>query len=172
VNLTGWSRSLEVTADGEGIVSHTGLAVLRQLADKTGLTSGLSRALATQRLLIHDGGRVTADLACAIADGAEVISDFRVIGDREDLFGLVALVPTAWRTLAEIAAGGDRALSTITTAVKRRAAPRLGRDRSPESASYFIMNRRLTGACADPCRPPAGRHTLSPLGPCAARILD
>jgi hypothetical protein len=43
VNVTGWSRGLEVTADGEGIVSHAGLALLRQLADKTGLTAGLSR---------------------------------------------------------------------------------------------------------------------------------
>ena len=40
MNLTGWSKSLEVTADGEGIVSHAGLALLRQLADKTGLTGG------------------------------------------------------------------------------------------------------------------------------------
>ena len=40
---------------------------------------------------MHDRGRVLADLACAIADGAEVISDFRVIGDQEDLFGLVGL---------------------------------------------------------------------------------
>ena len=31
-----------------------------------------------------------ADLACAIAGGAEVISDFRVMGDQEELFGLVA----------------------------------------------------------------------------------
>jgi len=60
-------------------VSHTGRALLRQLADKTGLTGGLSRALASPRLLIHDRGRVTADLACAIADGSEVISDFRVL---------------------------------------------------------------------------------------------
>ena len=47
MNLTGWSKSLEITADGEGIVSHAGLALLRQLADKTGLTGGLSRALAS-----------------------------------------------------------------------------------------------------------------------------
>jgi len=40
VNLTGWSKSLEVTADGAGIVSHAGLALLRQLTDKTGLTGG------------------------------------------------------------------------------------------------------------------------------------
>jgi hypothetical protein len=65
-----------------------------------------------------------ADLACAIADGAEVISDFRVMGDQEELFGLVASVPTAWRTLAEIAGGGERAQGKITAAVnaaRRRA---------------------------------------------------
>ena len=38
MNLTGWSKSLEVTGDGAAIVSHAGLAVLRLLADKTGLT--------------------------------------------------------------------------------------------------------------------------------------
>jgi hypothetical protein len=31
--------------------------------------------------VIHDRSRMIADLACAIADGAEVISDFRVMGD-------------------------------------------------------------------------------------------
>ena len=117
MNLTGWSKSLEVTADGEGIVSHAGLALLRQLADKTGLTGGLSRALASPRLLVHDRGRVTADLACAIADGSEAISDFRVLTDRKELFGLVASVPTTWRTLDEIAAGGPRALTRITRVV-------------------------------------------------------
>ena len=83
MDLTGWSKGLEVTADGEGIVSHAGLAVLRQLADKTGLTGGLSHALASPRLLIHDRGRVTADLVpleysiewltCAIASGLDVV---------------------------------------------------------------------------------------------------
>ena len=100
MHITGWSKNLEVSADGQGVVSHAGLALLRQLADKTGLTGGLSRALASPRLLIHDRGRVMADLACAIADGAEVISDFRVMADQKELFGLVASVPTTWRTLA------------------------------------------------------------------------
>ena len=58
-----------------------------------------------------------ADLACAIADGAEVISDFRVLGDQDGLFGLVASVPTCWRALSEIAAGGGRPLTRITAAV-------------------------------------------------------
>ena len=124
MNTTGWLKGLRVTADGTGIVSHAGVALLRALADSTGLTGGLSRALASRRLLVHDRGRVLADLACAIADGAEVISDFRVMGDQEELFGLVASVPTAWRALAEIARGGERALGRITAAVnaaRRRA---------------------------------------------------
>jgi len=49
--------------------------------------------------------------------GGEVISDFRVMGDQRELFGRVASVPTAWRTLAEIAGGGERALSRMTAAV-------------------------------------------------------
>jgi hypothetical protein len=117
VNVTGWSRGLEVTGGGQGVVSHAGLALLRHLADKTGLTAGLSRALASPRLLIHDRGRVLADLACAIADGARVISDFRVMGDQRELFGPVASVPTAWRTLKEIALTGSRADRRITAAV-------------------------------------------------------
>ena len=117
MNVTGWSNGLEVTGGGEGIVSHAGVALLRQLADKTGLTAGLSKALASPRLLIHDRGRVTADLACAIADGAEVISDFRVMTDQQQLFGPVASVPTAWRALDEIAAADQRMASRVTAAV-------------------------------------------------------
>jgi len=86
---TGWSRGLEVTGGGTGIVSHAGLVLLRELADRTGLTAGLSAALPSPAGG-HDRGRVVADLACAIADGARVISDFRVMGDQRELFGLVA----------------------------------------------------------------------------------
>ena len=131
MNLTGWSKSLEVTADGEGIVSHAGLALLRLLADKTGLTGGLSRALASPRLLIHDRGRVAADLACAIADGSEVISDFRVMTDQKELFGSVASVPTTWRTLDEIAAGGPPGPGPAHQGSERGAPPGLGGDRGP-----------------------------------------
>src|SRR5215472_11066657 len=124
VNTTGWLKGLRVTADGTGIVSHAGIALLRALADNIGLTAGLSKALASARLLVHDRGRVLADLACAIADGAAVISDFRVMGDQAELFGLVASVPTAWRTLEEIASGGQRTAKKVAAAVNaaRRAA--------------------------------------------------
>ena len=124
MNTTGWLKGLRVTADGTGIVSHAGVALLRALSDNIGLTAGLSRALASRRRLVHDRSRVLAGLACAIADGAGVISGFRVMGDHEDLFGRAASVPTAWRTLEEIAGGGERALGKITAAVnaaRRRA---------------------------------------------------
>src|ERR1700739_839870 len=111
MQATGWSRGLEVTGGGTGVVSHAGLALLRQLADRTGLTAGLSRALPSPRGG-HDRGRVFCDLACAIADGARVISDFRVMGDQEEVFGAVASVPAAWRALKESGpagtAGGGR----------------------------------------------------------------
>src|ERR1700756_640096 len=100
VNATAWSRGLEVTGGGTGVVSHAGLVLLRQLADRTGLTAGLSRALPSPGGGL-DRGRVFGDLACAIAGGARVISDFRVMGDQQDVFGQVASVPTAWRALKE-----------------------------------------------------------------------
>ncbi|MGI8450954.1 MAG: hypothetical protein ACR2MP_27990 [Streptosporangiaceae bacterium] len=93
VNVTGWPEGLEVTGGGEGIVSHAGLVLLRGLADNTGLAGGLSRALAGDRLLVHDRGRVIAGLACVIADGGEVISDFRVLADQREVHGLVARCP-------------------------------------------------------------------------------
>ena len=67
MKATGWLKGLEVTAGGAGVVSHAGVALLRALSDRTGLTAGLSKALASRRLLVHDRGRLLADLACAIA---------------------------------------------------------------------------------------------------------
>ena len=118
MNATGWSRGLEVTGGGTGVVSHAGLVLLRQLADRTGLTAGLSAALPSPDGGL-DRGRVFADLACAIADGARAISDFRVLGDQEEVFGQVASVPTVWRALKETGGGGDRARRKVTAAVNK-----------------------------------------------------
>jgi Transposase DDE domain group 1 len=116
MNVTGWSRGLEVTGGGRGVVSHAGLVLVRQLADRTGLTAGLSRVLASPARG-HDRGRVVADLACVIADGGRVISDIRVLADQAGLFGPVASVPTVWRVLREIAAGGERTRCALAGAV-------------------------------------------------------
>jgi hypothetical protein len=37
MQVTGWSRGVEISGGGQGVVSHAGPALLRQLADKTGL---------------------------------------------------------------------------------------------------------------------------------------
>jgi hypothetical protein len=146
MHATGWSRGLEVTGGGSGVVSHAGLVLLRQLADRTGLTAGLSAALPSP-LGGHDRGRVLSDLACAIADGARVISDFRVMGDQRELFGPVASVPTAWRALREIAAGGDRRRRRITAAVAkaRRHAWAHGIARHGGLPPVRVADRRLEG---------------------------
>jgi hypothetical protein len=56
--------TVEVTADGAGLVSHAGSALLGQVADKLGLTAALSRRLGAvkQRRRGHDPGRVICDL--------------------------------------------------------------------------------------------------------------
>jgi hypothetical protein len=146
MHATGWSRGLEVTGGGTGVVSHAGLVLLRQLADRTGLTAGLSAALLSPPGG-HDRGRVFADLACAIADGARVISDFRVMGDQRELFGPVASVPTAWRALKEIAAGGDRRRQKVTAAVNkaRRHAWAQGIARHGGLPPVLIADRKLEG---------------------------
>jgi hypothetical protein len=117
VKTTGWQRGLKVTGGGTGVVSHAGLPLVRALADNTGLTAGLSRALADGRLVAHDRGRVLADLACAITDGGEAVSDFRVMGGQDEVFGPVASVPTVWRTLSEIARGGEATAGRVAVAV-------------------------------------------------------
>lgn len=95
---------VKVSGDGVGVVSHAGVGMLRELADYTGLTDGVSEALAdTYRgVPIHAPGRVFADMAVAVADGADTISGIEVLGDREDLFGSVASMPTCWRMLGRV----------------------------------------------------------------------
>jgi hypothetical protein len=46
VQFTAWSKDLRVTADGTGVVSQVGAALVRMLADRTGLTQAPSAALA------------------------------------------------------------------------------------------------------------------------------
>jgi len=98
--------TVEVTADGAGLVSHAGTALLAGVADRLGLTSGLSARLAVlkARRRGHDPGRVIRDLAVMVADGGECISDLGAVRDQEALFGAVASGSTAFRVVDRIAA--------------------------------------------------------------------
>lgn len=97
-------RRVRVSADGEGVVSHAGVGLLREMAENTGLVDQITAGLIdTYRgVPVHRPGRVFCDLAVAVADGADAISGISVLGDRQDLFGSVASMPTAWRVLDRV----------------------------------------------------------------------
>jgi hypothetical protein len=97
--------TVEVTADGAGLVSHAGTALLARVADKLGLTKALSLRLGSikQRRRGHDPGRVIRDLAVMLADGGECVSDLGAVRDQEALFGSVASDSTAFRVIDRIA---------------------------------------------------------------------
>jgi len=97
----GRSVTVDVTADGAGLVSHAGTALLAQVADKLGLTRALSLRLAglKQRRRGHDPGRVIRDLAVMLADGGECVSDLAVTREQQSLFGPVASDSTAFRVI-------------------------------------------------------------------------
>ncbi len=95
---------VKVTADGEGVVSHAGAELLREMAGFTGLIDAWDRALIDtyKAMPIHFPGTVLADLAVAIADGADSISDLKSLRDQPVLFGPVASTSTAWRVLDRV----------------------------------------------------------------------
>jgi len=91
---------VKVSADGHGVVSHAGMGLLRELADRTGLSAQVTVALAdTYRgPWIYAPGEVFADLAAAVADGADCIDGVgQLCGDREHVFGAKASTTTMWR---------------------------------------------------------------------------
>jgi Transposase DDE domain group 1 len=103
VDVTGWSRDLSVEVGGRGVINHAGSVAVRLIADRTGLTAGLSRALTRRGFApVHDRGRVFADTAVLIADGGRVLSDMATLRDQAELYGPVASDPTLWRALNEI----------------------------------------------------------------------
>src|SRR5215216_5245359 len=116
--------TVEVTADGAGLVSHAGSALLARAADKLGLTKALSLRLAAikQRRRGHDQGRVIRDLAVMLADGGESVSDLGAVRDQEALFGPVASDSTAFRVIDRVAA--DAALLDALRAAHARARER------------------------------------------------
>jgi hypothetical protein len=105
VQRNGRSFTVEVSADGEGLVSHAGSALLGQLADKCGLTKALSRELSPmrERRSGHDPGHVLRDLAMMLADGGEALADLGAIREQAPLFGAVASDSTAYRAIERIA---------------------------------------------------------------------
>jgi hypothetical protein len=98
------AAQVKVSADGHGVVSHAGMGMLRELADRSGLSAQVTAALAdTYRgPWVYAPGDVFADLAAAVADGADCIDGVaQLCGDREHVFGAKASTTTMWRLVDE-----------------------------------------------------------------------
>jgi hypothetical protein len=93
---------LSVTADDAGVVPLAGSVAVRLLADRVGLTDGLSAALARRGFSPgHARGQVWVDVAVMLTAGGEAIADIDTLRHQPDLWGPVASAPTVWRTMDE-----------------------------------------------------------------------
>lgn len=91
-----------VTGDGDGLVSHAGLVWLGEVADRSGLTAGLSQVLAGAPRRRHDPGVTLAQMAVTLADGAECLSDLEALRGQPQLFGPVPARTSAQRAFAAL----------------------------------------------------------------------
>ena len=110
-----------VTGDGDGLVSHAGIAWLAETADLAGLTAGLSRAMAAVAQRRHDPGRTLAQVVLALADGATCLSDLAALRAQPAVFGAVGSEATVWRTFERVGPVELRGIATARAAARARA---------------------------------------------------
>src|SRR3954463_9256467 len=140
--------TVEVSADGAGLVSHAGSALLAQAADTLGLTSALSLWLGAikQHRRGHDPGWVIRDLAVMLAGGGECVADLGAVRDQQALFGPVASDSTAFRVIDRVAA--DPALLDALRAAHARARERVWELRgAPERLTIDVDATLITAHC-------------------------
>jgi hypothetical protein len=64
---------------------------------------------------------VLSDVAVAVADGADAVSGIAVLTDRQEVFGQVASMPTAWRVLDRVDAEHLPAVRAARAAARQAA---------------------------------------------------
>jgi hypothetical protein len=93
---TPWDRGLTVTADADGLVGHAGGMILREMADRSGLTGALKDALAAEgRFPEVDRGVAMVSAAVMIALGGRSMSGIAVLDHLAPVLG----EPVTWQTL-------------------------------------------------------------------------
>lgn len=103
---TPWDKNLLVTSDDEGLVGHAGAVLLRELADRCGLTAALGVALRRAgKFPQFDRGVALAGTAIAIVLGATSMRDIVLPGHLAPVFGPPPSDTTVRRTL-ELAGAG------------------------------------------------------------------
>jgi hypothetical protein len=97
---TPWDHGLKVTGGGEGLVGHAGAVLLRELADRAGLTAALGSALARAgKFPLVDRGLTLVSMAVAIVLGARSMNDITVLDHQGTVFGRAPSDTTVRRTL-------------------------------------------------------------------------
>ena len=120
MNGTRAAQRVRVTGDGKGVASHAGSLLLAELADRVGLTEGLSAAMAhtRRRRSAHDPGVVLTHLAVMLADGGDCLADIAALRQQPELFGHVGSDPTVWRVLDSIHCDGLRNIAAARAAAR------------------------------------------------------
>ena len=97
---TRWDHGLKVTGEGEGLVGHAGAVLLRNLADRAGLTAALGSALARKgKFPLVDRGVALVSMAVAIALGATSMTDITLLAHHGPVLGPEPSDTTVRRTL-------------------------------------------------------------------------
>ncbi len=123
VNATARIGRIDVVADAEGLTGRVGSTVVAEVADRVGLTAGLSAALAgrTQRRSAVDGGRALRDLVVMLVDGGDCVSDLGALRDQPELFGRVASASSVLRVLDAVGPDELEAVRVARAAARERA---------------------------------------------------
>jgi Transposase DDE domain group 1 len=103
VNATSTTR-LMVETGGEGVVAHVGLHALGRFADRLGLGDLLSARIPvmSERVPVHDRGKVLVQAMLMMAGGGEACSDIERLRAQPALFGEVASDSTLYRTFFQL----------------------------------------------------------------------
>ncbi|MFZ1283131.1 MAG: IS1380 family transposase [Propionicimonas sp.] len=105
-------------AGGTRVVGQAGGMLLTKTAVVTGLTRGLSTALAPWRkpFATHDPGKIVSDLAITLAVGGDCLADVALLRSEPAVYGKVASDPTISRLIGLLAADAPHVLKAIDTA--------------------------------------------------------
>jgi hypothetical protein len=116
------TNQLAVTADGHGVVTHAGSALLGEIADRSGLTTSLSCQLLAQgtKRRKHDLGRALVHLAVSVANGGDCLSDVSSLRTQSEVFGSVASDATMWRIVDSMHSGSFRAIAAARAGARAR----------------------------------------------------
>lgn len=155
MNATSTTR-LKVETGGEGVVAHVGLHALGRFADRLGLADLLSARIPvmSERLPVHDRGKVLTQAMLMMAGGGEACSDIERLRAQPVLFGEVPSDSTLYRTFFQLdpvtVTGLWEAMAAARAQVWSRSAATVGDGRvvlDIDSSLHEIHseNKELTG---------------------------